>query len=48
MKHVQAYLSARDDWESCFHRCGRRVSLVQACLYGGSPMKAVLTSEEIL
>ena len=48
MKHVQAYLRARDDWESSFRRCGGRVSLVKACLCAGNPMKAVLTSEQIL
>ena len=48
MKHVEACLSSRDDRESSFQRCGRRVSLVQACLCSGNPCKAVLTSEEML
>ena len=41
MKHVEACLSSRDDRESSFHRCGGRVSLVQACLCAGSPCKAL-------
>ena len=48
MKHVQACLSVRDGRESSFHRCSGRVSLVQACLCGGNPVKAVLTSEEMV
>ena len=32
MKHVQACLSAKEDRESSFHRCGGPVMLVQACL----------------
>ena len=32
MKHVQACLSAREDRESSFHRCGGPVKLVQDCL----------------
>ena len=35
MKHVRSCLSARDDRESSFHRCGGPVRLVQACLYAG-------------
>ena len=34
MKHVQACLSASEDRESSFDRCGGPVRLVQACLYG--------------
>ena len=45
MKYVQACLSAREDRESSFHRCGRPVRLIQACLCAGSPDK---TSEEVL
>ena len=48
MKLVQACLNARDGRESSFHRCSGRVSLVQACLCAGNPVKAVLTSEEIV
>ena len=40
MNHVYACLSAREDGESCFHRFGGPVRLVQACLYGDN---AVLT-----
>ena len=39
MKQVQACLSAREDRESSFHRCGGPVRLMQACLYAGSPDK---------
>ena len=35
MKHVQACLSAREDRESSFDRCGSTVRLVQAWLCGG-------------
>ena len=35
MKHVQACLSASEDRQSSFHRCGGPVRLVQACLYAG-------------
>ena len=35
MKHVQAYLRAREYRESSFHHCGASVSLVQACLCEG-------------
>ena len=35
MKHVQACLSAREDRESSFHRCGGPVRFVQACLCVG-------------
>ena len=35
MKHVEAGLSAREDRENRFHRCGSTVSLVQACLCAG-------------
>ena len=45
MKHVQAYLSAREERESCFHHCGGPVRLVQAC---SCAHNAVLTSEEVL
>ena len=44
MKHVQAYLSAREDRESCFHHCGGPVRLVQAC---SCAHNAVLTSDEV-
>ena len=36
MKHVKACLSAREDRESSFHRCGGPVRLVQACLSAGN------------
>ena len=48
MNHVEACLSSISDRESSFHRCGGRESLVQACLFAGSPFKAVLTSEKML
>ena len=32
MNLMQACLSAREDRETVFHRCGGRVKLVQACL----------------
>ena len=32
MKHVLAYLSAREDRETSFHHCGGPVWLAQACL----------------
>ena len=32
MKHVKAYLTARNDRESSFRHCGGPVKLVQACL----------------
>ena len=48
MKHVQACLSAREDRQSSFHRCGGPVRLVQACLYAERPDKVVLISEEVL
>ena len=32
MKQVQGCLSAREDRESSFHRCGGPVSLLHACL----------------
>ena len=35
MKQVQAGLSAREDREISFHRCGGSVRLVQACLGAG-------------
>ena len=35
MKQVQACLSAREDGECSFHRCGRPVRLMQACLCEG-------------
>ena len=35
MKHVEAYLSAKDDRESSFDDCGGPVMLVQACLIAG-------------
>ena len=44
MKHMQASLSAREDRESSFRRCGSPVRLVQACLCAGNPVK---TSEEV-
>ena len=48
MKHVEAYLSSRDDRESSFHRCGGRESIVLAGLCAGNPCKAILTSEKML
>ena len=47
MKHVEACLSARDDRESNFHRCGSPVRLMQACSCAGNPDKVVFTSEEV-
>ena len=35
MKHLQACLSAREDWESSFYRCGGPVRLVEAFLCAG-------------
>ena len=35
MKLVKACLSAREDRESTFRRCGGRVRLVKACLFAG-------------
>ena len=35
MKHVQTYLSAREDRKSSFHHCGGPVRLVQDCLCEG-------------
>ena len=35
VKHVQAFLSAREDRESSFHHCGGPVTLVQAGLCEG-------------
>ena len=35
VKHVEASVSAREDRESSFHRCGGAVRLVQACLCEG-------------
>ena len=35
MKHVQAYLSSREDRESRFQPCGSTVKLVQAHLCAG-------------
>ena len=35
MKHVEACLSAREDGESSFLRCGGTVRLVQSCLCSG-------------
>ena len=35
MKYLQACLSAREDRESSFHRCGGLVTLVHACLCAG-------------
>ena len=48
MKHVEAFLSSRNDRENSIHRCGGRESLVQACSCAGNPCKAVLTSDEML
>ena len=48
MTHVQACLSAREDRESSFDRCGGLVRIGQACLCAGNPDKAVLTSEGVL
>ena len=36
MKHVEDCLSAREDRESSFHRCGGTVRLEQACLCAGN------------
>ena len=36
MKHVQACLSAREERENSFHRCGGPVRLVQSCLGAGN------------
>ena len=33
MEHLQASLSASEDRESSFLRCGGSATLVQACLY---------------
>ena len=38
MKHVEPCLSARDDRESSFDRCGGLVRLVQACLCPGNTL----------
>ena len=35
VKHVEACLSAKEDRESSFHRCGVTVMLVQACSCAG-------------
>ena len=35
MKHVEACLSASEDRERSFHRCGGTVRWVQACLCTG-------------
>ena len=35
MKHLDSCLSAREDRESSFHRCGGTVKLVEACLCAG-------------
>ena len=35
MKYVEAGLSAREDRENSFHRCGGPVRLLQACLCAG-------------
>ena len=35
MKRLEACLSAREDRESSFHRCGGTVRLVQACSCAG-------------
>ena len=48
VKHVEACLSARDNRESNFHRCGSPLRWVQAFLCAGNPDKAVFTSEEVL
>ena len=39
MKHVKACLSASKDRESCFHRWGGRVKLMQAFLCAGSTLQ---------
>ena len=36
MKHVQACLSAREERENSFHRCGGPVRLVHSCLGAGN------------
>ena len=38
MKHVQSFLSTREDQESSFHRCGGPMRLVQACLCAGKEL----------
>ena len=48
MKHVQAGLSAREDRESSFHRCGGTLRFLQACLCAENPDKAIYTSQEML
>ena len=48
MKHVQACLSAREDRESSFQRCGGPLRFLQACLCAGNPDKAAFTSQEML
>ena len=35
MEHLQASLSAREDRESSFPRCGGLARLIQACLCAG-------------
>ena len=47
MKHVEAYLSARDERESSFLPCWEPVRLVQAWLCVGEPDNAVLTSDDV-
>ena len=48
MKHVQACLSAREDRESSFHRCGSPLRFLKACLCAENPDKAIYTSQEML
>ena len=48
MKYVRSCLSATEDRENSFHRCGVRARLVRACLCVGNPDKAVLTSEDVV
>ena len=48
MKHLHAILSATENRESSFHRCGGPVRLVQALLYAGKTDNAVLTTEGVL
>ena len=46
MKHVQACLSAREDLESSFHRCGGPLRFLQAFLCEENLDKAVF--QEVL
>ena len=48
MKHLQAFLSAREDRESSLHRCEGPVRLVQACYVMERPDNAILITEVVL